>query len=201
MKFFQIKLIFLLISLFTHFSLQYSIILRDNNECFYEDLEKEDQIVITYQAGSENGAEDSLYINFIIFNPEEKPIINIQHSNFHEYSLNADSSGKYKFCFSNEVLSGPEIELFFNVHRIKYKHNTKNVIDFNTEVTLLSEILRDVKDEQEYIKAREKAHRNVAESTNSRVQNWNLFQIIVLVGLIFFQIYFLKRFFEIKRII
>ncbi|KAG4303038.1 hypothetical protein PCK1_000704 [Pneumocystis canis] len=143
MKFFQIKLIFLLISLFTHFSLQYSIILRDNN----------------------------------------------------------DSSGKYKFCFSNEVLSGPEIELFFNVHRIKYKHNTKNVIDFNTEVTLLSEILRDVKDEQEYIKAREKAHRNVAESTNSRVQNWNLFQIIVLVGLIFFQIYFLKRFFEIKRII
>ncbi|CCJ30129.1 unnamed protein product [Pneumocystis jirovecii] len=200
MNFFQIKTALLISFLFST-SFQYSIILKDNtDECFFENLEKEDQIVISYQAGGDNGVDENLYVNFHILNPEDKTIVNIGHSNFHEYSLNANMNGKYKYCFRNDI-SGSDIELFFNVHHTKHRRGVKNVIDFNSEISFLGEILRDVRDEQEYIKAREKAHRNVAESTNSRVQNWNIFQIFVLIGLIFFQIYFLKRFFEVKRII
>lgn len=36
-------------------------------ECFFENLEKEDQIVISYQAGGDNGVDENLYVNFHVF--------------------------------------------------------------------------------------------------------------------------------------
>ena len=61
-----------------------------------------------------------------------------------------------------------------------------------------SELLAQVKDEQGYIVVRERTHRNTAESTNSRVKWWSMFQIIVLIVQGGFQVWWLKRFFEVK---
>lgn len=63
----------------------------------------------------------------------------------------------------------------------------------------LAELMAQVKDEQGYIVVRERTHRNTAESTNARVKWWSLFQIIVLVGEGVFQVWWLKRFFEVSK--
>ncbi|KAL2884847.1 Endosomal protein P24B [Ceratocystis lukuohia] len=65
----------------------------------------------------------------------------------------------------------------------------------------LSELLAQVKDEQSYIVVRERTHRNTAESTNARVKWWNLFVIVVVVGESLFQVWWLRRFFEVKRVV
>lgn len=65
------------------------------------------------------------------------------------------------------------------------------------EVRKLSEMLEMVKDEQSYIVVRERTHRNTAESTNARVKWWNLFIVGVVVGESLFQVWWLKRFFEV----
>lgn len=65
-------------------------------------------------------------------------------------------------------------------------------------VRRLSESLEQVRDEQSYIVLRERVHRNTAESTNSRVKWWSLFQLIFLVGEGLFQVWWLKRFFEVR---
>lgn len=70
-----------------------------------------------------------------------------------------------------------------------------------TTVRRLSELLAQVKDEQQYIVIRERTHRNTAESTNSRVKWWNLFVIGVVVGESLFQVWWLRRFFEVKRVV
>ena len=44
---------------------------------------------------------------------------------------------------------------------------------------------------------RERTHRNTAESTNARVKWWSLFQLGVLLGEGIFQVWWLKRFFEV----
>jgi p24 family protein beta-1 len=62
-------------------------------------------------------------------------------------------------------------------------------------------LLATVKDEQEYIVLRERVHRNTAESTNSRVKWWSMFQLIVVIGVGAFQIWWVKRFFEVKRVV
>lgn len=48
---------------------------------------------------------------------------------------------------------------------------------------------------------RERVHRNTAESTNARVKWWSVFQLGVLVVNCVFQVFYLKRFFEVKRIV
>lgn len=65
-------------------------------------------------------------------------------------------------------------------------------------VRQLSELLSQVKDEQSYIVIRERTHRNTAESTNGRVKWWSIFQLGVLIGEGIFQVWWLKRFFEVR---
>ncbi len=64
-------------------------------------------------------------------------------------------------------------------------------------VKQLSDLLAQVKDEQSYIVVRERTHRNTAESTNARVKWWSIFQLGVLIGEGIFQVWWLKRFFEV----
>lgn len=63
----------------------------------------------------------------------------------------------------------------------------------------LSELVSQVKDEQGYIVVRERTHRNTAESTNARVKWWSIFQLLVLSANGGFQVWWLKRFFEVSH--
>ena len=64
-------------------------------------------------------------------------------------------------------------------------------------VKALFQLVSQVKDEQSYIVMRERTHRNTAESTNGRVKWWSIFQLGVLIGEGIFQVWWLKRFFEV----
>lgn len=64
-------------------------------------------------------------------------------------------------------------------------------------VKALFQLVSQVKDEQQYIVMRERTHRNTAESTNARVKWWSIFQLGVLLGEGVFQVWWLKRFFEV----
>lgn len=98
---------------------------------------------------------------------------------------------------------------------------------FSTEQSQLEEMVSElsqgltvVKHEQEYMEVREKIHRlsesphththisvnsfsvnAVNDNTNSRVVWWAVFEAFLLVAMTFGQIYYLKRFFEVKRVI
>lgn len=61
-------------------------------------------------------------------------------------------------------------------------------------------MIAQVKDEQSYIVVRERTHRNTAESTNARVKWWSIFQLLVLGGEGVFQVWWLKRFFEVSQV-
>lgn len=72
------------------------------------------------------------------------------------------------------------------------------MVDMILKVKKLSELLAQVRDEQSYIVVRERTHRNTAESTNGRVKWWSIFQLGVLLGEGIFQVWWLKRFFEVS---
>lgn len=58
-----------------------------------------------------------------------------------------------------------------------------------------------VKHEQDYMEVRERIHRAINENTNSRVVLWAFFESLVLVAMTLGQIYYLKRFFEVRRVV
>lgn len=65
----------------------------------------------------------------------------------------------------------------------------------------LTTSLTGVKHEQEYMSVRDRIHRTINESTNSRVVLWSFFEAVVLFTMTMGQVYYLKRFFEVRRVV
>ncbi|KAI9853407.1 MAG: p24 complex component [Vezdaea acicularis] len=174
-----------------------------SRECFHEELHKDDKMTVTFQVGDrEFGGSSNLEIDFWIQDPtgsfpfHERAVSNGDHS------FTAQNDGKFLYCFSNEHWSASSKEVSFNVHGIVYVPESEAPQDpLESEVRKLGELVGQVKDEQGYIVVRERTHRNTAESTNGRVKWWSMFQIGVLVGEGVFQVWWLKRFFEVKRVV
>lgn len=61
--------------------------------------------------------------------------------------------------------------------------------------------LTSVKHEQEYMNVRDRNHRAINESTNKRVVMWSFFESFVLLSMTIGQVYYLKRFFEVRRVV
>ena len=55
--------------------------------------------------------------------------------------------------------------------------------------------------EQEYMEIGERIHRAINDNTNSRVVLWSFFEVLVLVTVTLGQIYYLKRVFEVWRVV
>ncbi|XP_045584137.1 transmembrane emp24 domain-containing protein 2 isoform X2 [Procambarus clarkii] len=65
----------------------------------------------------------------------------------------------------------------------------------------LSAALSGVKHEQDYMEVRERIHRSINDNTNSRVVLWSVFEALVLVAMTVGQVYYLKQFFEVRRVV
>ncbi|KKY39920.1 putative emp24 gp25l p24 family gold [Diaporthe ampelina] len=172
-------------------------------ECFHESLHKDDKMTVSFQVGDrEFGGAGNLEIDFWITNPVGQYEVYEKSTSNGDHSFDAKHDGKYLYCFGNEHWGSSSKEVSFNVHGVVYVSESDTPQDpLEAEVRKLSEILAQVKDEQSYIVVRERTHRNTAESTNSRVKWWNVFIIGVVIGESVFQVWWLRRFFEVKRVV
>ncbi|KAI6785648.1 p24 family protein beta-1 [Emericellopsis cladophorae] len=170
-------------------------------ECYYETLHKDDTMTVTFQVGDrEFGSAGNLEIDFWIINPSTAYEYNVKSVTSGDYTFTAKHDGRFSYCFGNQHWGANTKEVSFNVHGVVYVNEADMPSDpLEKEVRTLSDLLAQVKDEQQYIVIRERTHRNTAESTNSRVKWWNLFIVGVVVGESMFQVWWLKRFFEVKR--
>ncbi|OIW35188.1 supernatant protein factor, C-terminal domain-containing protein [Coniochaeta ligniaria NRRL 30616] len=172
-------------------------------ECFHENLHRDDKMTVTFQVGDrEFGSAGNLDIDFWIINPMGQYEAYEKSTSTGDTSFEAKHDGKYTYCFGNEHWGATSKEVSFNVHGIVYVSESDSPQDpLEAEVKKLSEMLSQVKDEQSYIVVRERTHRNTAESTNGRVKWWNVFIIGVVIGESVFQVWWLRRFFEVKRVV
>ncbi|KAF2473652.1 uncharacterized protein BDR25DRAFT_281549 [Lindgomyces ingoldianus] len=172
-------------------------------ECFHEQLHKDDKMTVTFQVGDrEFGGSGNLEIDFWIQAPSGSNQIHERGVSSGDHSFVAQEDGKYTYCFNNEHWGANTKEVSFNVHGIVYVPESEAPQDpLEKEVRTLTELISQVKDEQGYIVVRERTHRNTAESTNARVKWWSIFQLFVLGGEGIFQVWWLKRFFEVKRVV
>jgi len=165
-------------------------------QCFFEDLHVHDKMTVTYQVGGGG----HLDIDFWLADPTNIAMAKHLKQSTGSATITADKDGRYEYCFSNEMSTIADKTVSFNVHGVIYMPGDPlNVLD--KEIRNIANALQSVKDEQEYIVVREKTHRNTAESTNDRVKWWSILQALVLFAVVGWQVYYLKSFFEIKRII
>ncbi|KAL5116514.1 p24 complex component [Pleosporales sp. CAS-2024a] len=172
-------------------------------ECFHESLHKDDQMTVTFQVGDrEFGGSGNLDIDFWIQTPSHGFQVHERGVSSGDHHFVATEDGKYTYCFNNEHWGANTKEVSFNVHGIVYVPESEAVQDpLEKEVRKMKELVAAFKDEQSYAVARERVHRNTAESTNSRIKWWSIFQLCFVTGQGVFQVWWLKRFFEVKRVV
>ncbi|EIM88478.1 supernatant protein factor C-terminal domain-containing protein [Stereum hirsutum FP-91666 SS1] len=168
-------------------------------ECFFEDLHRNDKMTVTYQVGGGG----HLDIDFWIADPDGHAMVKDIKKSTGEQSITAVKDGRHEYCFSNQMSSIADKIVSFNVHGVIYvgEGEDETVAPIEREIRYLANHLTAVKDEQEYIVIRERTHRNTAESTNARVKWWSILQAFVLFAVCAWQVYYLKSFFEVKRVI
>ncbi|TNY21690.1 emp24/gp25L/p24 family/GOLD-domain-containing protein [Rhodotorula diobovata] len=164
-------------------------------ECFFEDLHTEDKMTVTYQVAGGG----HLDIDFSLTGPGGRIMNEQRKKDTGTHSFTAESDGRYTYCFSNEMSTVSGKTVSFNVHGIMYVEDDGHTAPIEREIRQLSAALEAVKDEQEYIVVRERLHRDTAESTNDRVKYWSIVQTVMLFAVCGWQVFYLKRFFEVKR--
>ncbi|PWZ02338.1 supernatant protein factor, C-terminal domain-containing protein [Testicularia cyperi] len=172
-------------------------LLPHDKECFFEDLHNGDQMTLTYQVGGGG----HLDIDVSLTDPKLRALFEQKRKDTGTYSFTAQDDGRYTYCFSNEFSTVSDKTVSFNVHGIIYVPDEGEMLPIEREIRDLAAGLQAVKDEQEYLVIRERVHRNTAESTNTRVKWWSIIQGAILIGVCSCQVYFVKRHFEVRRVV
>ncbi|WFD23039.1 p24 complex component [Malassezia equina] len=163
--------------------------------CFFEDMHIGDEMTLTYQV-SGGGHLD---IDTRIKDPEGEMLYENLKKDTGTYDFVADKDGRYTYCFSNAFSMLSDKVLSFNVHGVLYLTDEEGLIPAERELRELANNVQLFKDEQNYLSMRERVHRNTTESTNARIKWWSIVQTGIILFICAFQIFFVKRQFEVRR--
>ncbi|XP_015180942.1 PREDICTED: transmembrane emp24 domain-containing protein 2-like [Polistes dominula] len=175
-------------------------------ECFFNKVEADTKMGLTFEI-AEGGFLD---IDVKIIGPDGKIIYQGERTRSDKFTFGAHTAGIYTYCFSNEKSTMTPKVVMFNMEVIENPKPEEVAGGGAAEgdhgklddmIKELSTSLWGVKNEQEYMKVRDKTHRAINESTNFRVVVWSFFEATVLLLMTLGQIYYLKRFFEVRRVV
>ncbi|XP_057663777.1 transmembrane emp24 domain-containing protein 2 [Diorhabda carinulata] len=192
-----------IICLYINQSLAYFITVDAHaEECFFDKVEAGTKMGLTFEI-AEGGFLD---IDVRILDPKSNLIYQGERESSGKYTFAAHTSGTYTYCFSNKMSTMTPKVVMFNMAigespKGEEHPEGENANKLEEMIKELTNSLSGVKQEQEYMQLRDRIHRSINESTNSRVVLWSFFEAVILIAMTIGQIYYLKRFFEVRRVV
>jgi len=195
----------ILLQLFKYSESYFVVVDAHSEECFFDRVEAGTKMGVMFET-IEGGFLD---IDILITGPDGKPIYQGERESSGKYAFAAHDTGIYTYCFSNKMSTVTPKTVMFTIEIGDAPSGTVGAAnEADAGHTKLEDMIRElagtltgVKHEQEYMNVRDKIHRSINESTNSRVVMWSTFEALVLVIMTVGQVYYLKRFFEVRRVV
>ena len=186
------------------FSRAYSYIVTidaHGEECFFEKMQAGTKMGLTFEV-TEGGFLD---IDVKIYSPDGNLAYEVDRESNGKITLAADKEGIYRYCFSNKMSTMTPKIVMFSIdagERPAYakEEDGESEKKLETMIKELASSLTSVKKEQDYLEIRQRIHHAINEGTNHRVVLWAAFEFIVLIAVTVGQVYYLKKFFEVRRV-
>ncbi|KJE95497.1 transmembrane emp24 domain-containing protein [Capsaspora owczarzaki ATCC 30864] len=180
----------------------YIVVDAHAEECFHDHIERGSKLTVAFQV-YEGGFLD---IDIKITGPDGKIVYSGDRETDAKYTFGASETGRYTYCFGNKMSSlTPKILMFtVDIHtpeKPKPAGTEEHTDMLDSMVAQLHDHLTTVRRDQDYMEVREATHRGTNDSTNSRVLWWSFFEAIILVTMAVAQVFYLKRLFEVKRVV
>lgn len=125
-------------------------------------------------------------------------------------SFTSHTNGEHTICLysnSSAWFSGSQLRVHMDIqvgeHAIDYAQvaQKEKMSELQLRIRQLINQVDQITKEQNYQRYREERFRQTSESTNKRVLWWSLAQLVILVGMGFWQMRHLKTFFETKKLV
>ncbi|XP_064088590.1 transmembrane emp24 domain-containing protein 2-like isoform X7 [Macrobrachium nipponense] len=222
-----IFVVFALLSCFSFIHGYFVTVDAHAEECFFEKATTGTKLGLAFEV-AEGGFLD---IDIKIMSPDGNIVHEGERESNGRYTFPASMDGVYTYCFSNKMSTmTPKIVMFsMDVGEPDTKSASAGgtgeegmSTEFPYQAGLsprpyyipgeggnkmedmireLSAALSGVKHEQDYMEVRDRIHRSINDNTNSRVVLWSVFEALVLVAMTVGQVYYLKQFFEVRRVV
>ncbi|CAG2107894.1 unnamed protein product, partial [Medioppia subpectinata] len=147
-------------------------------ECFFDKVSTGTKLGLTFEV-VEGGFLD---IDVKITGPDNKVIHSEERASSGKYTFAAHMDGNYLYCFGNKMSTMTPKVVMFSMDigdapktDEELKAHDANHNKLEEQIKELSGALTAVKHEQEYMAVRDRIHRSINESTNSRVVLWAFF--------------------------
>jgi protein ERP2 len=175
-------------------------ILAHRDECFYEDVNAAGTKVFFHFMVTNGGALD---IDASVYGPDAQLLWTAEKESESRVLFKAHMPGQHKFCFSNKMSTITQKTVTFSIQAGDPAEDRKghSVDPFERSLIHIGEGLTEIKNEQTYLRTRERVHRDTAESTNTRVVLWTVVTISTVIGVGVCQIMYLKSRFEKRRFV
>jgi hypothetical protein len=140
-----------------------------------------------------------------VLGPLDAVLFERRTSDPHHFSVTSETMGLHKVCFFNgspvrrrfvvTLRKGLEVDDHSQIARKDHVEQIERQLDKMREMAMA------IKEEMIYMRGREEEMRDTNESTNTRVLWFNIMTLTIIGAMGLWQIYYLKRFFHMKKLI
>lgn len=178
------------------------------NECFHEKVPVGVKLGFSYEV-IEGGFYD---IDVVIKDPNNVILHQDDKTTASKVTIEATTEGPYTLCFSNRKVSYTPKFIIFDIERSdsigksKSSPSTDGSGKPDDETDKLMKMVDSLvmstvtsRHDVRYLTARDRVHRKINDATNSRIVWWCGVEFILLLVVTLGQVWYLRRFFEIRR--
>lgn len=182
------------------------------NECFHERVPIGTKLGFSFEV-VDGGFYD---VDVEIKDPSNVIMHRDERSSGGKFTIEANMDGSYQFCFNNKKSSFAPKVVIFDIEKAEpgskaenptaaadaSKTKTGDENETDKAMSMINQLMLSTisaRHDVQYLAARDKVHRKISEKTNANMIWWGALEFILLTGVSVGQVFYLRRFFEIRH--